>query len=147
MISFYFFTGLYLVSMRENFVHCLLPYSMLTISKPLNFSTMQLETFFSSFPPFRCLFSLQLNTFKKYPCSIRALFISKHCSSNLLWSNFSWAFPLNLAIFCTILSLSHLENHYIDLLFLFFFHDELHDKLHKKMNLQNQRREELPNLF
>ena len=41
------------------------------------------------------------------------------------------ALPLNLTIFHAIMSLSHPENYYIDLLFQFFL-NELHDKLHKK---------------
>ena len=58
---------------------------------------MQLETIFfipcfslSFFFTFTNLFFAS-NTLKKYPFSNRISFISKHCSSNLWWSNFTWS--------------------------------------------------------
>ena len=130
-----------MILMGKNLVCCLLPYSMLTISKPLNFSTMQLKTFFwisCLLPSFFITvknFFFASNTFKKYPCYIRALFISKRCSSNLWLSNFclSLSFKLNNFSYNSVPIASW--NYYIDLLFLFFFRNELHNNLHKKMNL------------
>ena len=93
-----FFTGLYIISIGLNLIRCFLMYSVVTKSKPLNFCVMQLQTFlFFVFYLSLLFFSAVVNfffasnTLKKYPCSIRALFFSKHCSSNLWWSNFSWS--------------------------------------------------------
>ena len=140
MISSHFFTGLYMTSIGANLVRCLLPYLMLTISKPLNFSIMQLEIFFlvSAFLLSFFLdvlnFFLSSNTLKKYPCSISTLFTSKHCPSNLWWSNLSWSFPLKPSNFTynsapiSFWKLWHWST-------FLLFRSELNNKLHKKMNL------------
>ena len=98
MISSHFFTSLYMISIGTNLICCLLPYSMLTISKPLNFSMMQLETFFFiscfllSFFITVLNFFLSSNILRRYPYSVTVLFIWKHCPSNLWWLYFSWSF-------------------------------------------------------
>ena len=83
--------------------------------------------FFFSFPVFCCHFSLQLKIsfLLQIPSrGIRAL--SRPCSTqNTVPQTYhssilAEAFPLNLTIFHTILSLSHPDNYYIDLFFLFF---------------------------
>ena len=83
--------------------------------------------FFFSFPVFCCHFSLQLKIsfLLQIPSrGIRAL--SRPCfTQNTIPQTYhspilAEAFPLNLTIFHTILSLSHPDNYYIDLFFLFF---------------------------
>ena len=66
------------------------------------------------------LFFFASNTFKKYPCPIRVLFISKRCPQTREGPILAETFPLNLATFHTILSPSHPGKCYTDLLFLFF---------------------------
>ena len=122
----HFCTGLCLISIGLNLIPFFLSYSMLTVSKPLNVCFMQLKMFFS-FPILCCHFSLQLKIsfLLQIPSrGIRAL--SRPCfTQNTIPQTYhspilAEAFPLNLTIFHTILSLSHPDNYYIDLFFLFF---------------------------
>ena len=126
MMPCHFCTGLCLISIGLNLIPFFLSYSMLTVSKPLNFCFIQLNFFFS-FPVFCCHFSLQLKIsfLLQIPSrGIRAL--SRPCFTRNTnpqtyhSSILAEAFPLNLTIFHTILSLSHPDNYYIDLFFLFF---------------------------
>ena len=126
MMPCHFCTGLCLISIGLNLIPFFLSYSMLTVSKPLNFCFIQLNFFFS-FPVFCSHFSLQLKIsfLLQIPSrGIRAL--SRPCSTqNTVPQTYhssilAEAFPLNLTIFHTILSLSHPDNYYIDLFFLFF---------------------------
>ena len=126
MMPCHFCTGLCLISIGLNLIPFFLSYSMLTVSKPLNFCFIQLKFFFS-FPVFCCHFSLQLKIsfLLQIPSrGIRAL--SRPCfTQNTIPQTYhspilAEAFPLNLTIFHTILSLSHPDNYYIDLFFLFF---------------------------
>ena len=126
MMPCHFCTGLCLISIGLNLIPFFLSYSMLTVSKPLNVCFMQLKMFFS-FPILCCHFSLQLKIsfLLQIPSrGIRAL--SRPCfTQNTIPQTYhspilAEAFPLNLTIFHTILSLSHPDNYYIDLFFLFF---------------------------
>ena len=95
--------------------------------KASNFLFDAAKKFFFSLPVFCCHFSLQLKIsfLLQIPSrGIRAL--SRPCfTQNTIPQTYhspilAEAFPLNLTIFHTILSLSHPDNYYIDLFFLFF---------------------------
>ena len=116
--------------MGRNIVHCILPYWMLTISNPLNFSTMQLETFFFfHFLLFAVFFhySYKFLFHFKYPQEVfvfyQGLIYIKTLSQTYDGPILAEVFPLNITIFCTI--------YYIDILFL-FFPNKMHNELHKK---------------
>ena len=96
--------------------------------KASNFLFDEAKKFFFSFPVFCCHFSLQLKIsfLLQIPSrGIRVLsrpYFTQNTVPQIYHSPIlAEAFPLNLTIFHTILSLSHPENYYIDLFFLFFF--------------------------
>ena len=128
MMPCHFCTGLCLISIGLNLIPFFLSYLVLTVSKPLNFCLMQLIFFFFSFPVFCCYFSLQLKISFLLQIPSRGIRVLSrpYFTQNTVPQTYhspilAEAFPLNLTIFHAILSLSHPENYYIDLFFLFFF--------------------------
>ena len=96
--------------------------------KASNFLFDAAKTFFFSFPVFCCHFSLQLKISFLLQIPSRGIRVlsSPYFTQNTVPHIYhspvlAEAFPLNLTIFHTILSLSHPENYYIDLFFSVFF--------------------------
>ena len=128
MMLCHFCTDLCLISIGLNLIPFFLPHSVLTVSKPFIFLFDAAKKIFFSFPVFCSHFSLQLKIsfLLQIPSrGIRVLsrpYFTQNTVPQIYHSPIlAEAFPLNLTIFHTILSLSHPENYYIDLFFLSFF--------------------------